>query len=418
MFDVAKIRDQFPALNHSRRGKKPIFLDGAAGTQVPQRCILAMVRYLSTCNANTHGAFATSQESDHILERAHTWTAAFLNAHSPEEVVFGPNMTTLTFQLSRSLAKIWKPGDEILLTRLDHDANVTPWKLAARDAGATVRFVDIHPEDCSLDMESFREQLNDKTKLVALTAASNLVGTRTNLPEIIPLARKVGALVFVDAVHFAPHGVMDVQKWNCDFLACSPYKFFGPHLGILWGKREHLTALQPYKLRPASDQIPDCWMTGTQNHEALAGLTGTFDYLSDLGKHELSITPPTEKTILARLQLQAAMQVIEKYEQDLFAGFVRGLREISGLKIWGVSNPEEQSRRVPTVAVTHKEKTPLELAKHLAAEEMYAWNGNMYALELSQRLNLESTGGVLRMGLAHYNTSDEIEAVLNVLKKL
>ena len=271
MLDFSTLRAQFPGLHPQRDGRTPIFFDGPAGTQVPQRVIDAMVHYLTHCNANHGGLFATSVESDRILNDAHQAMADLINAPSPSEIVFGNNMTSLTFHLSRSIAKVLKPGDEVMVTRLDHDANVSPWTLAARDAGATIRWIDIHREDCTLDLDTFRKQLSNKTKFVAVGLASNGVGTINDVATITKEAKRAGAMVFLDAVHFAPHGPIDVQALGCDFLACSAYKFFGPHVGILWARRELLESLPCYKVRPSPNDLPGKWMTGTQNHEGIAG---------------------------------------------------------------------------------------------------------------------------------------------------
>jgi cysteine desulfurase family protein (TIGR01976 family) len=417
MFDVANLRSQFPAFNHFHAGKTPIFLDGPAGTQVPHRAIQAMVNYLSTCNANHGGVFATSQESDQIVAKAHEWTAAFLNAPSPEEIIFGQNMTSLTFHLSRAIGKTWKPGDEVMVTRLDHDANVSPWVLAARESGATVRFVDIREEDCTLNMADLDRQLSARTRLVAVTAASNLLGTKTDVAAIVQKAKRAGALVFVDAVHYAPHGPIDVQLWGCDFLACSAYKFFGPHLGILWGKRALLETLPAVKVRPAPETLPGRWMTGTQSHESLAGLTGTLEYLADIGKAN-PLPGLAENGSSLRSNLFSALRAIQAYEKELAKPFLAGLNEIPRIRVWGIADTSKMEGRVPTIAITHADKSPEELALHLAAEQVYAWNGNMYALELTQRLGVETRGGLLRMGLVHYNTPGEVDAVLALLKKL
>lgn len=417
-FPVETLRRQFPALQHSREGKVPVFLDGPAGTQVPQRTILAMVRYLSTCNANCGGHFATSQESDHILDLARLWMADFLGAPSPDEIVFGQNMTSLTFHLGRSLGRTWRPGDEVVVTRLDHDANITPWVLAARDAGATVRWVDIRPEDCTVDMEDLQRKINERTKLVAVTAAANTVGSLVDIPAVVRLAQAVGAQVFVDAVHYAPHAPIDVQAWGCDYLACSAYKFFGPHVGILWGRRELLERLEPYKVRPAAEKLPHRWMTGTQNHEGLAGLTGTLDYLADLGKSLLTPDTVPESGSLRRLQLRAAMQAIRACETELARRLLNLLAALPAFRIWGISDKRRLAERVPTVSVTHARLAPAELAQRLAAEQIYAWHGNNYALALTERLGLEERGGFLRLGLVHYNTVEEIDRLGKALEKM
>jgi cysteine desulfurase family protein (TIGR01976 family) len=406
MLDVTSLRRQFPSLQRTVHGRTPVFLDGPGGTQVPQRVIDALVHYLTTCNANHGGVFTTSRESDRVLHESHEAAADLLNAPSPDEIAFGANMTTLTLHLSRSLGKTWGPGDRVLVTRLDHDANVRPWALAARDAGAEVDFLDFRPEDCTLDLDDLARRLGPRVRLVAVGCASNAVGTVNDVRRVAQLAHDAGALVFLDAVHYAPHGPIDVQEWGCDFLACSAYKFFGPHVGLLWGRRELLEALPAYKLRPASEALPDRWMTGTQNHEGLAGVVAAVDYLADLG------TGATR-----RERLRTAMEAIRAYERELARRLLAGLAERPRFRVLGLTRPDALERRVPTVALT-ADRTPEEMARHLAGREIYAWNGNMYALELSERLGLEGRGGFLRLGLVHYNTAEEVDRTLRALDEL
>jgi cysteine desulfurase family protein (TIGR01976 family) len=414
MFDVYSLRQQFPALQRRREGGLPVFLDGPGGTQVPRRVIDAVVHYLGTCNANHGGLFATSRESDAILHAAGAAVAELLNAPSADEVVFGPNMTTLTLHLSRALGRTWKAGDEVLVTRLDHDANVTPWALAARDAGATVRHIDIRPEDCTLDMEDLRRQLGPRTRLVAVTCASNAIGTLTDVRAVTRLAHEAGALVFLDAVHYAPHGPIDVQEWGCDFLACSAYKFFGPHVGILWGRGELLRSLPAYKVRPASESLPDRWMTGTQNHEGIAGVAAAVEYLAEIGASGSvgRIANPSHA------QLAAGLAAIRSYEAGLCARLLAGLQERPRFRVWGIADPKRVFERAPTVSITCADRTPEQVAAHLAARHMYVWNGNLYALELTERLGLEERGGFVRLGLVHYNTAEEVDRVLQALDEL
>jgi cysteine desulfurase family protein (TIGR01976 family) len=411
MFDFATLREQFPALSRPRDGRTPVFFDGPAGTQVPRRVIDAITSYLTTDNANQGGVFATSRSTDAIVDGAHQAVADLLNAPSPDEVIFGQNMTSLTFHLSRSIARVLRPGDEVMVTRLDHDANVTPWVLAARDAGATVRWIDIHPEDCTLDLDSFRRQLSERTKLVAVGVASNGLGTINDVEAVARHAKQAGAWVFADAVHYAPHGPVDVQALGCDFLACSAYKFFGPHVGVLWGRRELLQELPAYKVRPAPDDLPSRWMTGTQNHEGLAGVAAAVDYLDAIGGR---FAPGSDR----RDRLRAAMAAVREHEQTLSRRLLAGLAERPRLRVWGVRDLTRLAERVPTVAITAREVAPRAVAEHLAARQVYVWSGNMYAMEVAERLGLEARGGFVRLGMVHYNTAAEVDTVLGVLDEL
>jgi cysteine desulfurase family protein (TIGR01976 family) len=407
MIDFPTLRDQFPGLNQRRDGVVPIFFDGPAGTQVPVRVIDEMVYYLRHCNANHGGVFATSIESDRILDDAHAAMADLLNAPGPAEIIFGNNMTSLTFHLSRSIAKILQPGDEVMVTRLDHDANVSPWILAARDAGATVRWIDINREDCTLNLDSFRKELSEKTKWVAVGLASNGMGTINDVVTITKEAKRAGAMVFLDAVHFASHGPIDVQALGCDFLACSAYKFFGPHVGVLWGRCELLESLPCYKVRPSSNELPGKWMTGTQNHEGLAGVAAAVDYLADLAD------PNPNR----RERLRQAMSAIQSYEQTLSKHLLAGLAERSRFRVLGVRDAARLHERVPTISITSKDRSPLQMCEYLASQQIYSWAGNSYALEVSQQLGLEP-GGFLRLGLVHYNTVSEIDALMKILDAL
>jgi cysteine desulfurase family protein (TIGR01976 family) len=404
MIDFSTFRSQFPGLQQ-RPGA--IFLDGPAGTQVPQRVIDAMVHYLTHCNANHGGAFATSIESDRILDDAHAAMADLLNAPSPDEIIFGNNMTSLTFHLSRSIVKILKPGDEVMVARLDHDANVSPWVLAARDAGATVRWIDIHREDCTLNLDTFRKQLCDKTKWVAVGLASNGTGTINDVATITKEAKRAGATVFLDAVHYVPHGPIDVQALGCDFLACSAYKFFGPHVGVLWGRRELLESLPCYKVRPSSNKLPGKWMTGTQNHEGLAGVAAAVAYLADLSK------PNPNR----RERLQQALSAIRSYEQTLSKHLLTGLAERPRFRVLGVRDLNRLNERAPTISITAKDTSPQKMAEYLASKQIYSWAGNSYALEVSEQLGLEP-GGFLRLGLVHYNSASEIDVLLKTLDEM
>jgi cysteine desulfurase family protein (TIGR01976 family) len=418
MLDVFSLRRQFPALAQTRDGQTPLFLDGPAGTQVPERVIDAMVRYLRTCNANHGGLFATSRESDELIHGAHQAMADLLNAPSSEEVIFGPNMTTLTLHLSRSIGRTLRPGDEVVVTRLDHDANISPWALAARDAGAVVRTVDIHPEDCTLDLDDLRRQLGPRTRLVAVGCASNAVGTVNDVRAVTRWAHEAGAKVFLDAVHYAPHAPIDVQEWGCDALACSVYKFFGPHVGVLWARRDWLQELPAYKVRPAPETLPDRWMSGTQNHEGLAGVAAAVDYLADVGRRNPDFRPAFAKFSGHRLDVHAGMAAIRAYEQKLGERLLAGLAERPRFKVWGITQSNRLGQRVPTVAVTLPGRNAEEVDRHLAARQIFVWHGNMYALALTERLGLEPAGGLVRLGLVHYNTFDEIDRLLRTLDEL
>ncbi|HIK56818.1 MAG TPA: cysteine desulfurase-like protein [Synechococcales cyanobacterium M55_K2018_004] len=410
ILDLDWVRSQFPALRQTFNEQPIVYFDGPGGTQVSSRVIQAIAHYLMTANANTHGAFLTSERTDAVVQEAHAAIADLLGCEA-DEVVFGANMTTLTFAFSRSLGRELRPGDEILVTNLDHDANVAPW-LALEEQGVVVRTVDIHPEDCTLDLADLERQLSDRTRLVAVTYASNAVGTINPIAQIVRLAHAVGAWVFVDAVHYAPHGPLDVRSLHCDFLACSAYKFFSPHVGVLYGKREHLERLHPYKVRTAPNEIPYCWETGTQNFEGLAGVIASIDYLAELGRQ---IAPTGTHR---RSELMAAMTGIQEYERTLSEALIPRLLEIPGVTLYGITDPARFSWRTPTVGIRIAGYSPAQLARELGDRGINTWNGNFYALNLSRRLGLEEQGGMLRIGCVHYNTIAEIQRLLNALQEL
>ena len=411
MLPIEEIRSQFPALRREMNGVAVAYFDGPAGSQVPQRVADAVSHYLLHTNANHGGHFATAVESDERLADAHRTLATFLGTEDPDCVAFGANMTTLTFALSRALGAEWSASDEVIVTRLDHDANVAPWVLAARDAGAAVHHVGIHPEDCTLDMDDFATKLSDRTKLVAVGYASNAVGTINRLPEIVAQAHSVGAMVFVDAVHYAPHDLMDVTALDCDFLACSAYKFFGTHVGVLYGKRELLEQAAACKLRPAPDELPGKWMTGTQSHEGIVGAAEAVKYLADIGR-----SLATDTSVL-RAALQAGFVGIVEHERALATRLLRGLADLPAFRVWGITDPDRMGERVPTVSITHQTRDPGELAEALGRRGLFAWHGNHYALPLTEALDLEP-GGTLRIGLLHYNTAEEVDRLLTALSEL
>ncbi|MFH7025594.1 MAG: cysteine desulfurase-like protein [Heteroscytonema crispum UTEX LB 1556] len=405
--DLEWIRAQFPALTQEINGQSVIFCDGPGGTQVPRSVIDAMSDCLVRSNANAHGAFATSARTDALINSARSAIADFLGCDR-SEVIFGANMTTLTFALSRAIGRELQPGDEIIVTRLDHYANVSPW-YALEERGIVVRVVDINIEDCTLNLGELERLINQRTRLVAVGYASNAVGTINDVAKVVRLARAVGALVFVDAVHYAPHGAIDVLELDCDFLTCSAYKFFGPHVGILYGKREHLTRLQPYKVQPAPESVPSRWETGTLNHEGLAGLVATVNYLAELGYCV------SKNAINRRAALVAAMTACQEYEREQSKLLVPELLQIPGLSLYGITDPARFAWRTPTVAVRLAGQTPYTIAKALGDRGIFTWHGNFYALGLSYKLKVEASGGFLRIGLVHYNTLEEIHRLLQAL---
>ena len=413
MLDVQSIRKQFPALREQFDGKPLVFFDNPGGTQVPQRVIDAMTDYLIRRNANVGGAFETSKRTDATIAEARQAAADFLGAET-NEVVFGNNMTSLTFQLSRALAREIKPEDEIVVTQLDHSANVTPWQLLAEDTGATLRMVDVDVETCALDMGDLHAKITPRTKLVAVGYASNATGTINDLKTIISLAKQNNAYSFVDAVQYAPHGLLDVRELGCDFLACSAYKFFGPHVGLLYGKWEQLDRLRKYQVRPAADRGPERWETGTKNHEGIAGTAAAINYLADIGVDYGTADRNADR----RTKLEAAWTVINEHEQMLIDRMITGLQAVPGVRIYGYAGRFDLDKRVATIAMRKQGATPTELAAALAQENINVTHGNFYALDLSERLGVEPSGGFLRIGLAHYNTADEVRQCLEALERV
>ena len=411
--DLSAVRSQFPALRQTDNYGRPfVFLDGPGGTQVPQAVIDAMADYLVRANANTHGLYATSRCSDQMIEEARRAVADFLNAASAEEIVFGPNMTTLAFGLSRAIGRTLRPGDEIVVTRLDHDANISPW-LALAEQGAHIRWADFRPDDCTLDMDQLASLITERTRLVAVGYASNAVGTINDVKRIGQLAHAVGAWLFVDAVHYAPHGPIDVQAIDCDFLACSAYKFFGPHVGVLYGRYALLEQLPAYKVRPAGDQPPDKFETGTKNHEGLAGTLAAINYLAELGaRYGAGFAGQFSGLGGRRLQLKTAMTAIRAYERPLTERLLTGLQATSGITIYGITDVNRFDERVPTISFRMQGLTPAQVAERLGEAGIFVWDGNYYALAVTQRLGVEESGGMVRVGIVHYNTAEEVDRLL------
>ncbi|HEY6337016.1 MAG TPA: cysteine desulfurase-like protein [Candidatus Sulfotelmatobacter sp.] len=425
--DLTYIRAQFPALSQTVNGHPATFLDGPGGTQVPQRVIDAISNYLRRDNANTGGAYSTSRHTDAMIADARSAMADFLHC-APDEVAFGPNMTTLTYAISRAIGRELKPRDEIVVTRLDHDANVSPWLAIAEEKGVTVRWAEIHDENCTLDIADLASKINENTKLVAVGYASNAVGTINPVKVIVRLAHAAGALTYIDAVHYAPHGLIDVAALDCDFLVCSTYKFYGPHMGVLFGKREHLERLRPYKVRPNTNAIPNCWEWGTLNHECIAGIAACVDYIADLGRHHGTCgdrrpgSPPSEArpaaTTPRRARIRAAYATIHEHEGRLLERMMAGLQTIPRLKIYGITDPARYHERCATLAVRIEGHTPLELATRLGDRGIFTWDGNYYALNLTEHLDVEKSGGFLRIGLVHYNTHEEVDRLLAALREI
>jgi cysteine desulfurase family protein (TIGR01976 family) len=413
-FDVDALRREFPALSVQQDGRPLAYFDGPGGTQVPQRVIDAVVGYYSSSNANDGGAFLTSERSDATVRDARAAVADFLGAASPDEIKFGANMTSLTFHISRSIGAMLQPGDEILVTALDHEANVGPWRAMASDRGLTVRTIGIRPDDVTLDLADFERQLTPRTKLVALGYASNAVGTINPVAEIVQRAHAVGALTYLDAVHFAPHGLIDVQALGTDFLACSTYKFFGPHQGVLYGRAEVLERLPAYKVRPAHDRVE----TGTQSFESIAGAGAAIEYLASIGERFGDGPDPRPAESVRRARLRAGMSAIRTHEMALFGRLLERLERIRGVRVWGITDRARFGARTPTLAVTLDGVAPRAAAEALGRQGITTWDGDFYARTLIERLGLAESGGVLRLGIVHYNTVEEIDRLLEALEEI
>ena len=412
--DPAALRRRFPALARTGGDGLPvIYADAPGGSQVPETVIDAIAAHLRSGISNTHGAFAASEETDALIADARR-AASDVTGADPGEIVFGPNSTTLLLHVSRSFGRTLRPGDEVVVTTLDHDANVRPWVLAAEDAGATVRWVDVRDHDVTLDLDSFDAALSDKTRLVAFTLASNAVGTIPPAAELIRRVHDVGALAAVDGVHFAQHRALDLHALDADILACSPYKFFGPHLGVLSVRRELLDTWTPYKLRPAPDEAPDRWETGTQNHEGLAGLIAAVDYLADVGRTYGAVDTGDDR----RAAVVAGFDAIGTHERGLSERFLRGVNDLPNVRLWGVADVDRLDERTPTFAVRVDDQDPLKTATELARRGIYVWDGHYYAITVMERLGLLDSGGAVRIGFCHYHSADDVDRVLDALADL
>ena len=411
-FDLSRVREQFPSLSETDNGNPRLYFDNPAGTQVPVSVAERMTDCLLHKSANIGGYFTTSKLAAEVADGARAAVADFLNAPSTDEVIFGQNMTSLTFHLSRSIGRHLKAGDEIILSQMDHDANVEPWKLMARDFGLTVRWLPFDTDGFEFDLSTLDELLGDRTRLVCVGGASNLLGTINDIETICGKARDAGAWSFIDAVQSAPHVSTDVQQIGCDFFVCSAYKLFGPHQGMLWGRREVLEQLEPYKLRPASDELPWSFETGTLSHEGMAGTAAAIDYFAWIGREMAGVMADR------RSQLVAAMAMLFDYETHLAQQLIDGLQSIPGVKILGISDPAALNRRVPTVSFVHEHHAPASIAKALAEKNIFVWNGHNYALEAARALHIDGTGGAVRIGAVHYNSAGEVDTVLNELETI
>jgi cysteine desulfurase family protein (TIGR01976 family) len=405
-FPIDAIRAQFPALSHADR----IHVDNPAGTQVPTRVAEAVADCLLHHNANLGGYFATSEQAGAIVDQAHADAATLFGAASADEIVIGQSMTALTFNMSRAIGLTLSPGDEILVTTMDHDGNVAPWLTMAEERGCVVRRVPFDRDSWRIEPAALASVLGPRTRVLALTYASNLTGSINDVAALTALAKQAGALVYVDAVQFAPHGLVDVAALGCDFLVASGYKFFGPHMGVLWGRADLLRELVPEKVRPASNDIPSRWEQGTPQIELQAGLSAAIAYLDWLGTEMGAGDTP-------RGRLAAAWQAATAWEAALAQSLIDGLRGLPGVTVHGITNPNEIAFRVPTVSFTHASVPPSHIAQALAAKGICVWSGNNYALEVVRHLGIEEDSGVLRIGLAHYNTPAEVERVLASVKR-
>ncbi|QUJ69351.1 cysteine desulfurase-like protein (plasmid) [Photobacterium sp. GJ3] len=404
-FNVDQVRQQFPALNQTVNDQPVYFFDGPGGSQVPESVLQAMTDYLGRYNSNLGGAFFSSEATVSLMASARQAAQALLNAPTPENIVFGPNMTSLTFQLSRAISRDWQPGDEVIVTSLDHYSNVSSWQQAADDKGVLVRQVRVNEEDCTLDYDHFDSLLNPKTKLVAVTYASNTTGSVVDVARIVQAAHKVGAKVFVDAVHYAPHQLVDVQALGCDFLACSAYKFFGPHVGLAYVAPQWLQTLKPYKVEPATDVGPGRFETGTQNFEGLAGVVAAINYLAQWGDEKDSL----------RQRLESSYAHYQAHEASLSRYFLERVKTYSNLTLYGIKDETRIAERTPTFALRLDGVPPSDVASRLGQQNMCVWHGHFYALGLCRQLGVLEEGGVVRVGFMHYNTQQEIDQLFDAL---
>jgi cysteine desulfurase family protein (TIGR01976 family) len=416
--DIDAVRAQFPAISKNNGATAPVFFDNPGGTQVPQTVVAAITDCLINCNANLGGPFETSRKAGEVFDQAHVAMADFVNAGSPREIIFGQNMTSLTFHMARSIGLLFTEGDEIILTRIEHDANVSPWLLMARDHGLIVKWLPFDTDTYEFDIGKLDELLTERTRLVCLNHASNMTGTINDVRSLTAKAHSVGALVYIDSVQYAPHGIIDVQDIGCDFLVCSPYKFYGPHMGVLWGREEVLKSLDPYKVRPAGSDLPDCFELGTLSHEAMAGVTATVDYFAWVGQSLADESYRARYSAAGNERRQhvcAGMQFLSDYELPLTQQLISGLQALPGVTVHGITDASAMDRRVPTISFTAEGHRPGDIAAALGRQNIYVWDGHNYAIEPASQLGLMETGGVVRVGIAHYNTMEEVDRTLEVI---
>ena len=409
-FPIARVRREFPALAQSHNGRPRVFMDNPAGTQLPRRVIDAVSNAMVGAASNYGGFFENSRNAEAIHARAHGAMADFVNARSPDDIVVAQSMTALTLHVSRSLGRRWAPGDEIIVTRMDHEGNVSPWLLLAEDLDLVVKWLPFNLDTWRIEPEDLRTLLGPRTRLLALNAASNLTGSINDVAALAALARSAGAQTYVDAVQLAPHRPIDVQALGCDFLVCSSYKYFGPHLGVLWGRRQLLDELTAYKVRCASDEPPWKWETGTPQTELLAGLAACVDYHDWLGR-EVSDADSR------RTRIEAAYHAAIDHEAGLATRLIDGILAIPGTTVHGITDPDQVAGRVPTVSMTHARMSPPQVAQRLARQGVCVWSGHNYALEAVRHLGIDEATGVLRIGLVHYNTREEVDATLAALER-
>ena len=418
-YQLDKIREKFPALEIKDSGKRRIYFDNPAGTQVPREVIDAMHNCMIESNANIQGGFETSNRVDEILNEFHQSMADFLNARFKEEIIFGQNMTTLTLHISRSIGRTFEEGDEIILSRMDHDANISPWLLLAEDLGLKIKWLTFDSDSYEFDLSKLDDLFTSKTKIICVGGASNLIGTINDIKTICKKAKKENILTYIDAVQLAPHVAIDVQDVGCDFLVCSAYKFFGPHQGILWGRREILESLQPYKVRPATTNLPGSFETGTQSHEGMAGTTSAVNYFAWIGKEYASKYQKKDRYQKERtMYIHAAFDYLFEYEKNLSLCLIEGLQSIKNIKIHGITQSNSIDRRLPTVSFCVDGIHPIKIAEELGKNNIFVWSGHSYAIEVVKSLGLYDHGGVVRTGPVHYNSIKEVKEFIEVMERI